>query len=87
MSQTNAAQLNALWQRYQTHQDSEARDKIITHYLYLVKYAVGRMLVHLPSQLGIAGLVPDDYGSMFHVVDGCFRRYRPAEEPVATLVG
>lgn len=65
MSQTNAAQLNALWQRYQTHQDSEARDKIITHYLYLVKYAVGRMLVHLPSYLeaddlsgyGLIGLI------------------------------
>lgn len=50
------------WQNYQDTADSDARQKLITHYLYLVKYAVGRMLVNLPKHLD-----PDDligYGLM-----------------------
>ena len=58
----DAANLRAWWQAYQHEGSGEARTKLITHYLYLVKYAVGRMLVHLPAHLD-----PDDligYGMM-----------------------
>lgn len=65
MASTDASLLQALWQRYQDQQDPRARDALITHYLYLVKYAVGRMLVHLPAHLeaddltgyGLIGLI------------------------------
>lgn len=58
----DASTLRAWWQAYQQTGSAEAREKLITHYLYLVKYAVGRMLVHLPGHLD-----PDDligYGLM-----------------------
>lgn len=61
-SRADAATLRAWWQAYQQEGATEARQKLITHYLYLVKYAVGRMLVHLPGHLD-----PDDligYGMM-----------------------
>lgn len=57
-----ASTLRAWWQVYQQDGNAEAREKLITHYLYLVKYAVGRMLVNLPGHLD-----PDDligYGLM-----------------------
>src|SRR5688572_1710326 len=58
----DAATLRGWWQAYQQDGSAEAREKLITHYLYLVKYAVGRMLVNLPGHLD-----PDDligYGLM-----------------------
>ncbi len=58
----DASSLRAWWQTYQQEGSSDAREKLITHYLYLVKYAVGRMLVNLPGHLD-----PDDligYGLM-----------------------
>lgn len=57
-----ASTLRAWWQAYQQEGSASAREQLITHYLYLVKYAVGRMLVHLPAHLD-----PDDligYGLM-----------------------
>lgn len=58
----DAATIQAWWQAYQQQGKPEAREQLITHYLYLVKYAVGRMLVNLPAHLD-----PDDligYGLM-----------------------
>ncbi len=60
----NAA-LEQWWKTFRETQDATARDQLITHYLYLVKYAVGRMLVHLPAHLeaddltgyGLMGLI------------------------------
>ena len=54
--------IRSWWQSYQEAADQDSRQKLITHYLYLVKYAVGRMLVNLPKHLD-----PDDligYGLM-----------------------
>ncbi len=56
-SATNPGQLKKWWQAFQSTGDRTAREALITHYLYLVKYAVGRMLVHLPSHLEADDLV------------------------------
>lgn len=64
MQKASSAELQSWWQALKAG-DSEARDKLIVNYLYLVKYAVGRMLVHLPSHLeaddlsgyGLMGLI------------------------------
>lgn len=56
-SETNSGQLKKWWQAFQATGDRQAREALITHYLYLVKYAVGRMLVHLPSHLEADDLV------------------------------
>ncbi|HEY9841301.1 MAG: FliA/WhiG family RNA polymerase sigma factor [Candidatus Sericytochromatia bacterium] len=61
-TRADTSTLRAWWQAYQQEASAEAREKLITHYLYLVKYAVGRMLVNLPGHLD-----PDDligYGLM-----------------------
>lgn len=55
------ARIQAWWQSCQQG-DAHARDQLITHYLYLVKYAVGRMLVHLPAHLDSDDLI--GYGLM-----------------------
>lgn len=65
MTKADAAALKQWWLNYSKNQDQQAREQLITHYLYLVKYAVGRMLVHLPSHLeaddltgyGLMGLI------------------------------
>lgn len=65
MTKADPTVLTQWWLIYQNEQDIFAREQLITHYLYLVKYAVGRMLVHLPSHLeaddlsgyGLIGLI------------------------------
>ena len=65
MTKADPATLKQWWLNYRNAQDPHAREQLITHYLYLVKYAVGRMLVHLPSHLeaddltgyGLMGLI------------------------------
>lgn len=65
MTKADHTVLKQWWLSYQKAQDPYAREQLITHYLYLVKYAVGRMLVHLPSHLeaddltgyGLIGLI------------------------------
>jgi hypothetical protein len=42
-------------------------------------------LVHLAGECRIVGLVPDDDGSMLHVVDSLFRQERFAQETVGAL--
>lgn len=57
MSAADPQLVQQWWQAFQATGERQARDQLITHYLYLVKYAVGRMLVHLPSHLEADDLV------------------------------
>lgn len=58
-------ELAKVWRAYLEQGSAEARDHLIHHYLYLVRYAVSRMLVQLPSHLdgedligyGLLGLI------------------------------
>ncbi len=55
----------ALWQRYKTRGDLDAREQLILHHLDLVKYIAGRMAVRVPQSVseddllgwGILGLL------------------------------
>lgn len=58
----DASTLKQWWQAFHEGQDATARDFLIQHYLYLVKYAVGRMLIHLPNHIDADDLV--GYGLM-----------------------
>ena len=57
--------LKQLWAQYLDNQDRTAREALLTHYIYLVKYAVGRMMLKLPSHIdgddligyGLIGLI------------------------------
>ena len=59
-------ELNMLWQKYLKHKSDKAtRDKLIVQYIYLVRYAVSRVKVTLPSSIstediagyGVEGLI------------------------------
>jgi RNA polymerase sigma factor for flagellar operon FliA len=58
----SSAQLGAWWDAWQLQGDRSAREQLLLHYLYLVKYAVGRMLVTLPPHLDGDDLI--GYGLM-----------------------
>ncbi len=47
-------ELSVLWEKYLADKtDKESRDKLIVQYIYLVRYAVGRVKVSLPSTISI----------------------------------
>ncbi|MBF2053553.1 MAG: FliA/WhiG family RNA polymerase sigma factor [Candidatus Sericytochromatia bacterium] len=60
-SRPGKAALQSWWQAHAAG-DVAARHHLITHYLYLVKYAVGRMLVQLPAHIDAEDL--SGYGLM-----------------------
>ena len=57
--------LDGWWKEFKEKGDQEFRGKLITNYLYLVKYVVGRMMFNLPAHVkyedlnstGIIGLI------------------------------
>ena len=59
------SELAKLWQDFQDNDDALAREKLIIHYAYLVKYVVHRLMVTLPATIdnddlmgyGIMGLI------------------------------
>ena len=47
-------ELNSLWEKYLSNKaDKQTRDRLIVQYIYLVRYAVGRVKVSLPSTISI----------------------------------
>ncbi len=62
---TGATDLREVWKRHQVMDDPRARDRLITHFAYLVKITAGRLLTHLPPSMerddlytaGIMGLI------------------------------
>ena len=47
-------ELNLLWEKYLADKsDKQTRDKLIVQYIYLVRYAVGRVKVTLPATISI----------------------------------
>ena len=58
-------EIDALWHEYHDTKDEQLREKIVLHYVPLVKYVVGRMFTNLPAHVskddllntGIIGLI------------------------------
>ena len=47
-------ELTALWEKYLANKsDKHSRDEIIVQYIYLVRYAVGRVKVSLPATISV----------------------------------
>jgi RNA polymerase sigma factor for flagellar operon FliA len=61
----NPIVLDQTWKTFKESKAPDCRDKLITHYLHLVKYVVGRLAITLPSPIkmddmystGILGLI------------------------------
>lgn len=49
--------LNQIWQAYLQEGSAQARERLIHHYLYLVRYAVSRLLLQLPEHLDQEDLI------------------------------
>lgn len=59
------ADVNRLWEHYVRHRDPETREKLVLHYLPIVKYVAGKMMQTLPNSVdfndllgaGVVGLI------------------------------
>lgn len=58
--------VSALWARYKTEDDADAREKLILNYSPLVKYVAGRLSSSLPQTVDTADLI--SYG-VFGLID------------------
>jgi len=65
--------VDELWKLYLQTRDSEYREKLINHYLFLVKIALGRFVYSLPSFIGRDDL--ESYGIIGLLQ--AFERYKP----------
>ncbi|HSK47865.1 MAG TPA: RNA polymerase sigma factor WhiG [Coriobacteriia bacterium] len=66
MKTDSRADLSALWARYKSDDDSDARDQLILNYSPLVKYVAGRLASSLPQTVETADLI--SYG-IFGLID------------------
>ncbi|PIQ28606.1 FliA/WhiG family RNA polymerase sigma factor [bacterium (Candidatus Blackallbacteria) CG17_big_fil_post_rev_8_21_14_2_50_48_46] len=57
MSNLTPEEIASSWEAYLKQGQADARDRLIRHYLYLVRYAVSRMLVQLPTHLDSDDLI------------------------------
>ena len=46
-----------LWQRFKEEDDQNAREELVIHYSYLVKYMANRMAINLPSSVEVDELI------------------------------
>ncbi|MCK9216534.1 MAG: FliA/WhiG family RNA polymerase sigma factor [Firmicutes bacterium] len=58
--------ITALWEKYTTEKDQQIREKLILHYIYLVKYIAGRLFVNYKNTVDYDDLV--SYG-IFGLID------------------
>lgn len=67
------ARLAALWKEYKSKGGDDLRDELITSYLHLVKYVVGRLIVNLPQHVKVEDLYSTGIVGLVKAVD----RYDP----------
>lgn len=65
--------LSDLWQNFHATQKIEFRDELIVHYLYLVKYVVGRVGSTLPTHIKLDDLYSSGVTGLIRAVE----RYNP----------
>ena len=49
--------LMQLWQRFKEEDDQNAREELVIHYSYLVKYMANRMAINLPPSVEVDELI------------------------------
>ncbi|MGE5397866.1 MAG: FliA/WhiG family RNA polymerase sigma factor [Chitinophagales bacterium] len=52
-----AAELASLWQKYKEDMDQAAREELIVHYIYLVKYVAHRLAINLSTMVELDELI------------------------------
>ena len=66
MRSDSRTHISALWARYKTGGEADARDALILNYSPLVKYVAGRLASSLPQNVDTADLI--SYG-IFGLID------------------
>ncbi|RKY77671.1 RNA polymerase sigma factor WhiG [candidate division KSB1 bacterium] len=60
---------NELWQQYLACHDYQIKEKIMIHYLPIVKYVVGRMIISLPNSVSYDDLVSAGIMGLISAID------------------
>jgi RNA polymerase sigma factor for flagellar operon FliA len=66
---TEETDITKLWQEYQDSRKPDLREKIISHYLFLVKLVAGRIAIGLPSHVDKDDLVSNGFFGLLDAVD------------------
>ncbi|NLV16960.1 MAG: FliA/WhiG family RNA polymerase sigma factor [Syntrophomonadaceae bacterium] len=61
--------LMKLWEQYKEHDDQIAREELIVHYSYLVKYIANRLAINLPSYVEVDELISDGIEGLIEAAD------------------
>ena len=61
--------INALWQEYIISRDYPTKEKIMIHYLPIVKFVVGRMIISLPNSVSYDDLVSAGTMGLISAID------------------
>lgn len=68
-SYTQDVDITKLWQEYQENRKTEIRDKIVNHYLFLVKLVAGRIAIGLPPHVDKDDLISSGFFGLLEAVD------------------
>lgn len=66
---TRDQEITSLWYNYKTKKDLKAREQLILHYIYLVKYLVGRMAISLKGYFEVDDLISAGIYGLINAVD------------------
>lgn len=69
MKQAQAAAVDDLWQEYKKHHQLDVRDKLLEHYLPLVKVIAGRIAISLPQHVDKDDLVSNGFFGLMDAVE------------------
>lgn len=75
-----------LWQSYQRGEDDQSRDALIVHYLFLVKFVVGRLGTTLPSHIKLDDLYSSGVTGLIRAIEKYDNRRNAKFESYAMLL-
>lgn len=64
-----AVDIEALWQEYQTERKPDTREKLVNHYLPLVKVVAGRIAMGMPQYVDRDDLISNGYFGLLEAVE------------------
>ena len=79
--------VDALWRRFKSEGDRDARDRLVVHYSPLVKFVAGRVRSGLPSSVDQADLVSSTTAGWFNGDDAIVLRKGGAGGEIVDVIG
>jgi len=66
---THSVEINIIWAEYRSSKQSETREKLIEHYLPLVKLVAGRIAIGLPQHVDKDDLIGNGFFGLIESID------------------